>query len=258
MTVYRFGRLALALCAPLLLLGCILTPGKFTSTLSVNADRSFAFTYKGEVIAVDMADEMSKGLNSGSTDSDSESIEPKDADPEKKDSLFTPTAFQQDDDKAEAAKSKAEKESKNRAIAEALSKEAGYRSVQYVGDGKFIIDYAIKGTLNHSFIYPYNLDAEIMFPFIAIEVRANGAVRVKAPAFGNDKSGDKSMGMGGMGGEDKAAKLREGTFTLDTDAEIISQNNEDGVQTVNGRKTMVWKVTPLSQSAPTAVLKMAK
>lgn len=257
MTVYRFGRLALALCAPLLLLGCILTPGKFTSTLSVNADRSFAFTYKGEVIAVDMANEMSKGLNSGSTDSDSESIE--ESDPEKKDSLFTPTGLQQDDDKAEAAKSKAETEAKNRAVAEALSKEAGYRSVQYVGDGKFIIDYAIKGTLNHSFVYPYNLDAEIMFPFIAIEVRANGAVRVKAPAFGNEKSGgDKSMGMGGMGGEDKAAKLREGIFTLDTDAEIISQNNEDGVQTVSGRKTIVWKVTPLSQSAPTAVLKMNK
>jgi hypothetical protein len=259
MTVYRFGRLALALCAPLLLLGCILTPGKFTSTLSINADRSFAFTYKGEVIAVDMANEMSKGLNSSSSDSDSESIE--ETDPEKKDSLFTPTALQQDekaDEKAEAAKSKAETEAKNRAIAEALSKEAGYRSVQYVGDGKFIIDYAIKGTLDHNFVYPYNVDAEIIFPFIAIELRANGAVRMKAPAFGNEKNGgDKSMGMGGMG-EDKASRLREGTFTLDTDAEIISQNNEDGVQTINGRKTIVWKVTPLSQSAPTAVLKMAK
>jgi len=260
MNIHRIGRLALALCAPLLLFGCILTPGKFVSTLSVNADRSFTFTYKGEVIAVDMADEMSKGMSSGSSDSDAD--EETDPDAEKKDSLFIPTGLQDDDkadEKAEAAKSKAEKEAKNQAIAAALAKEAGYKSVQYVGDGKFIIDYAIKGTLDHNFIYPYNLDAEIMFPFIAIELRANGAVRVKAPAFGNDKSGgDKSMGMGGMGGEDKASKLREGTFTLDTDAEIISQNNEDGAQTVNGRKTMVWKITPLSQAAPTAVLKMAK
>jgi hypothetical protein len=261
MTIHRIGRLAFALCAPLLLFGCILTPGKFVSTLSINADRSFAFTYKGEVIAIDMGDEMSKSMSSGSSDSDSESIEEKDPDAEKKESLFIPTGLQDEeaDKKAEAAKSKAEKEAKNRAIAAALAKEAGYKSVQYVGDGKFIIDYAIKGTLDHNFVYPYNLDAEIMFPFIAIELRANGAVRVKAPAFGNEKSGgDKSMGMGGMGGDDKASKLREGTFTLDTDAEIISQNNEDGAPVVNGRKTMVWKITPLSQAAPTAVLKMAK
>lgn len=263
MTVYRFGRLALALCAPLLLLGCILTPGKFVSTLSVNADRSFAFTYKGEVIAIDMANEMSKGLGSGSGDGDSESEDEKD--PQARDSMFVPTALQagdrtddNTDDKADAARSRAETEAKNRAIAEALSKEAGYRSVQYVGDGKFVIDYAIKGTLDHNFVYPYNVDAEIIFPFIAIELRANGAVRVKAPAFGNEKSGgDKSMGMGGMG-EDKASRLREGTFTLDTDAQIISQNNEDGVRTVDGRKTIVWKVSPLSQSAPTAVLRMSR
>ena len=49
MRVYRL----VATILPLLLTGCLLTPGKFQSTLSINADRTFAFAYKGEVIAVD-------------------------------------------------------------------------------------------------------------------------------------------------------------------------------------------------------------
>lgn len=255
MRYQTIGRLALALCAPFLLVGCILTPGKFTSTLSVSADRSFTFTYKGEVIAVDMGDEMGKmGAPSSSEGSDMEGQESSDY---QSDAMLIPVGWGGDDAKADAATTKADTERKRRAIAEALAKEAGYKSVQYVGEGKYIIDYAITGRLDHNFVYPYNLDAEIIFPFIAIELRKNGAVRVKAPAFGDEKTAGKDS-MGGMGGagDDKTAKLRDGTFTLDTDAEIVSQNNEDGVQTVGGRKTIVWKVTPLSQAAPTAVLKM--
>ena len=46
-------RYLIAILAPLLLVGCILSPGKFTSTMTINADRTFAFTYQGEVIASD-------------------------------------------------------------------------------------------------------------------------------------------------------------------------------------------------------------
>src|ERR1700712_6012332 len=55
------ARLAGIIVAPLLLMGCLLTPGKFVSTMTVNADRTFAFTYKGEVIAMDPSS-MMKGL----------------------------------------------------------------------------------------------------------------------------------------------------------------------------------------------------
>ena len=48
----------------------------------------------------------------------------------------------------------------------------------------------------------------------------------------------------------------DGTFTLDTDAEIVSQNNEDGPQPAGGRKTISWKVSPLTRDAPTAVLRL--
>ena len=68
----RFGRFAFAAIAPLFLFGCILTPGKFVSSLTINKDRSFTFAYKGEVIAIDPADEFSKGLKSKDKGTDDE------------------------------------------------------------------------------------------------------------------------------------------------------------------------------------------
>lgn len=245
---HRIGRLALAIVTPLLLTGCLLTPGKFASTLSINADRSFTFAYKGEVVAFDPSDEMGKALKEGSEDepgSDSE-----DGDAKEDDTYFTPAALQSED--KDTAETDADKERKHRAIAEALTKEAGYRSVQYMGKGKYLIDYQVSGTLTHNFVYPYNLDAEVVFPFIAIELRKNGTVRLKAPAFGNESTGDQTPG------RSEATRLLDGTFTLDTDAEIISQNNEDGVQLVSGRKTIVWQANPLSKAAPLAVLRMTR
>jgi hypothetical protein len=238
-------RIALAIAAPLLLLGCLLTPGKFTSTLSINADRSFAFTYKGEVYAKD-TDGMSNALGKAAENDDDDADDAQQA-------AFILTAAEKDkgDDARTAAEKKAAADTKNRALAAALAKESGYRSVQYVGDGRFLIDYAISGTLDHAFIYPFNTDAEVVFPFIALELRGRDVIRVKAPAFANDSS---SAGMAGM---DSGASKLDGTFTLDTDAEIVSQNNEDGARTVAGRKTIVWHATPLTKDAPTASLRVA-
>lgn len=209
-------RLLLALSAPLLLAGCLLTPGKFTSKLVLNADRSFTFAYSGEVYAIDQS------MTSDSKDAD-------------------------------ATKKKAEAETKNRAMAEALSKEAGYRSVRYLGGGKFLIDYQTSGQLTHAFIYPFNLDAQAIVPFVAVELRGNGTVRVKAPGFANEAK-DQAGAMGGMG--DSGGDKLDGTFVLETDAEIVSQNNEDGPQAAGARKTISWKVSPLTRDAPTAVLRL--
>lgn len=241
----HWTRFALAIAAPLMLLGCVLTPGKFVSTLRIDADRSFAFTYVGEVIAVDPGSEFSKGMAEGMSDDTDDDAEPEGA-------SFTPIAQESPDDQAaEAAAKAAETEAKNKAIAETLSKEAGYRKVEYLGDNKFMIDYAITGRLTHNFIYPFNTDAQVVIPFIAIELRANDTVRVTAPAFANQTQSP-------VPGPGSAASTLDGTFTLSTDAEIVSQNNEDGAKTEGARKVIGWRATPLSKTAPMAVLKLAK
>lgn len=210
-----FVRLAAALGLPLLLAGCLLTPGKFTSRLVINADRSFTYSYVGEVHALD-PEQMKPGKDAAGAD-----------------------------DKRKA-------EVKARAIADALSKEAGYRSVRYLGDGAFAIDYQVSGTLTHNFIYPFNLDGQAIVPFVAVELRGNGTVRVKAPGFANQSKDE----LGPMSGAADSSDKLDGTFVLETDAELVSANNEEGPGTAGSRKTLTWKVSPLTRDAPTAVLRL--
>lgn len=242
-------RFLIAILAPLLLLGCVLTPGKFTSTMTINADRTFAFTYKGEVYAIDPSAAL-KGIGDKPTTEDT---------PDAKPAVYQIASTNRKAGKPPEIAPDADSETKNREIAAALSKEYGYRSVVYKGKGKFLIDYAIGGTLTHNFVYPFNSDAEAVFPFIVIELRQGNTVRIKAPGFAKGSGNDGAAGgMGGGMGQDSAAKLLDGTFTLDTDAEIISQNNEDGAKTAGGRRVISWRATPLTKDAPTAVLKLAR
>ena len=60
-----FMRFAFAAAASLILSSCILSPGKFVSTLHVAKDRSFTFTYVGEVIMLDPAGAMQQGMQEG-------------------------------------------------------------------------------------------------------------------------------------------------------------------------------------------------
>jgi hypothetical protein len=241
----RMKALALAVFAPAFLASCLLSPGKFTSTMTINADRTFVFTYKGEVIKIDPSSAM-KGIG------DKPSTDDEAAPTEAKPAVYQIAAKRKPN--ARAPDPQAEDDAKNREIAAALAKEVGYRSVVYQGKGKFLIDYAISGTLTHNFVYPFNSDAEAVFPFIVIELRQGGLVRIKAPGFADNSS--SNTGMNGMGGD--VRKAMDGVFTLDTDAEIISQNNEDGAKTNGKRRTIAWRATALTKDAPTAVLRLAR
>lgn len=252
----------------LLLQGCLVTPGKFDSSLDIRADRSFSFAYKGEVIASDMG----KGMSGLDGPGDADEIPLGDAVPESEQSAYStallwewtqdaPTAAESPDSspKEERFDGKSETtddpddETRMQAIAAALLKEKGFRAARYMGHRKFEIDYAISGTLTHAFLFPFNIDAQIVLPFVAVEMRGADRVRVKAPGYAN--GGDRNQSMIGGGAGDEAAKALNGTFTLTTDAEIISQNQEDGPSTGPHGKQVRWTVNPLTAEAPMAVLR---
>lgn len=246
--VQRLGALV-----PLLLLSaCLLTPGKFTSTLDIRADRSFSFTYQGEMIANDFGDDFGKSMKN----------EGENAPATGKNTAFYTDIAQRNDtgppqssggDGSEKAPGK-DKQVKMTAIADALMKEEGFRSVQYLGNNKFMVDYAISGRLDHSFVFPFNPDAQAVFPFLAAEVRKDGKVRIQAPGFANSSDKSSSPMGGGMG---DTSKDLDGTFTIITDAEIVSQNQEDGATTTARGKRISWKVSPLTRAAPMATLRFA-
>ena len=241
-----FLRAASALACCLMLGACLVTPGKFESTLDIRADRQFSFTYKGEIISSDM-----KGLGSSGEDLIGDDA------PEKKDSALHKTAMQKGSSGSFDNRSAAGDEAQMQAIAAALSKEKGFRSARYMGNHRFEIDYAISGRLTHNFLFPFNSDAEIVLPFVAVELRGDDRVRVKAPGYSNgfDKSREP-MGQSGPG--EDASKALDGHFTLTTDAEIVSQNQEDGAQNIAGGKKIVWRITPLTNEAPMATLRVSR
>ena len=241
-----FLRAASALACCLMLGACLVTPGKFESTLDIRADRQFSFTYKGEIISSDM-----KGLGSSGEDLIGDDA------PEKKDSALHKTAMQTGSSGSFDNRSAAGDEAQMQAIAAALSKEKGFRSARYMGNHRFEIDYAISGRLTHNFLFPFNSDAEIVLPFVAVELRGDDRVRVKAPGYSNgfDKSREP-MGQSGPG--EDASKALDGHFTLTTDAEIVSQNQEDGAQSVAGGRRIVWRITPLTNEAPMATLRVSR
>jgi hypothetical protein len=245
-------RAAGALAAILLLSACLVTPGKFTSTLDIRADRSFTFSYRGEVIASDMG-EQATTTGSGATDG-----------PQGDDSAYmVPVLWQDDRAKAEERFDQPEPvdEKKMQAIAAALMKEKGFTSAHYVGNRKFDIDYAISGTLDHAFLFPFNIDAQIVLPFVAVELRGDDRVRVKAPGFANsfDKAQGPSMGTPSVGGPgEDAAEAMDGRFTLTTDAQIVSQNEESGATDTPRGKQIVWTVTPQTSEAPSATLRLRR
>ncbi|MDB5691690.1 MAG: hypothetical protein JWO81_753 [Alphaproteobacteria bacterium] len=218
----RYARLALALAAPLLLVSCFLSPGKFVSTLDIRKDRSFTFTYVGEIISAEPKTTSGTGSSTGSGT---------DAQPSKP---AAPTA---------------ETIAQRKAVAEALSKEEGYRSVEYLGGDRFRVDYSVSGRLDRGFVYPINLDAMAFIPWIVAEVRKDGTVRVKAPGFG-----DPSEQLG-SGTPSEPAEGRQGTFTLTTDATLVMQNNEEGAAAGAPGSRIVWHITPTTKSVPTAVVR---
>lgn len=236
----RAWRLSVVLAAPLLLASCLLTPGRFASTLDIRSDRSFTFTYQGEAILTDPAGEASRNFSQAMAEAGTAE------DSGEADSSPAPSA------PVTPADETADMIVERKAIAEALAKEDGYRSVEYLGKGKYRIDCALTGRLDRSFIYPFNTDAEAIFPWIAVEVRKDGTARLKAPAFG-DAGGGSAM-PGSAPSLDQAVAGREGSFTLTTDADLVMHNNEEGAAPGPGTR-VVWKVTPTSKTVPTAVVR---
>jgi len=252
-----FMRFAFVAAAALTLSSCILSPGKFVSTLHIAKDRTFTFTYVGEVILLDPAAAMQQGMQDGlagagepgeggmiDLDSDGTGNSAEDG-------VGNTAGSAQPAKPAAPAPESAKSIAEAKAVAEALSKEVGYRSVEYLGRNKFRVDYSMTGKLDRSFVYPVNMDAKSIIPWLVVEVRKDRTARFQAIAFG-----DQDMDMGSAAKPDSGPKERDGTFTFTTDAELVMQNNEEGMAPGPGKK-VVWRVTPASKTVPTAVVRFA-
>lgn len=253
----------------LLAAACIFAPGKFTSQLDVRKDRSFAFHYTGEILMLPL-------------------MKPD------KEETFTPDACHNNDTSdervctpAEIASQKAEwekqREEKKKSDAQAaqmllggidpsnpesgkelaakLRRQSGWNKVEYLGDGKFDVDFSIAGKLDHDFVFPTMEGFPMSNAFVQILLRQDGTMRIDAPGFGpsnaNPAMTGMMSGMSGGGDQDKGPMaLADGTFTIMTDAQILANNTDEGPKAAPGGHALAWKVNPRTKAEPTALLKM--
>lgn len=298
-------KLAAALTAAAMLLvlaGCMVLPGKFASDLTLRKDGTFTFHYKGEIILAALAE--------GSKPSKVEEVpaEPFEQQPctdpvtdEAHDCSAAEIAQQRarwNDEQKDRKAARANEREQSRKMAQAfmggidpddpkaaeafaqrLARQQGFASVVSKGKGKFEVDYTATGRLDHDFTFPTIERLPMVMPFVSLIRRADGSVRVDAPAFSTAAANPVMPGLGAMAGAMAGSMgsakgagksgsrpgtdgppIAEGTFTLRTDGQILANNTDEGPQSeaASGLTRLDWKVDVRTAAAPTALIKLAK
>ncbi|MGV3511470.1 MAG: hypothetical protein ACO1OX_05645 [Novosphingobium sp.] len=282
----RTWTLAAATLATLLLAGCLLLPGRFTSAIDLRKDGTFSFAYRGEihVLALSkLADEERNRQN------DTASFEPSacfvDQTGEERPCTSNEIADQKrawEEDVATTRAAAAEKKKSDEQMAKAmlggidpsdpraaqefaerLRRQKGWKSVIDKGDGKFEVEYAITGKLTHDFSFPTVEKLPMVMPFVTVIRRADGSVRIDAPAFAAGGGNTPFMGMAAMAAEEKSQKaggggmpVMDGTLVLTTDGEILANNTDEGPVAGASGRMLQWKVSGRTKDAPTALVRI--
>ncbi|WP_088310077.1 hypothetical protein [Novosphingobium sp. B 225] len=287
----RLFAAATALGLSMLLAACLISPGKFSSSLDVRKDGRFSFSYTGEIYMLG----LSKLAELGDRNKEPPVFEPstcykddsmderkctKDELDQQKADWDTEQNRKSDKDKRDGEMAKAmfggldpTDPKAAQEFADRLSRQAGWKSVIYKGDGLYQVDFAISGRLDHDFNFPTIERFPMANSFVTLVRRADGSMRIDATGFGPSSTGGgmsnfaqlaamgAAMDKAGKDGEGKDEKpvlpQMEGTFTFTTDAEILANNTDEGPITVTTGKKLEWKVTPRTTVAPTALIKLA-
>ncbi|PXW69562.1 hypothetical protein C7451_11682 [Blastomonas natatoria] len=151
-----------------------------------------------------------------------------------------------------------------------IKKQKGWREVIHKGDGLFSVDYAVSGRIDQDYSFPTIERVQGISPFVVATARTNNAVRIDAPAFIG--AGQSSLLGGNMGGlmslfaaigassDGPEGKLlasmpkAEGSFTIRTDGEILTNNTEDGPSGSGALRVLEWKVNARRDRAPEALI----
>lgn len=294
--MHHWTKRIFAAAGALLLTGCLWGPGKFTSELTVRKNGTFVLDYRGQILLQLPPDEakaepwqdafahcFEKGepqvLNSvemridATIGGDGEAV----GEEVDKPRACTPTEVarlrtQYEREEAERVASKRREndeilrslglpgldDASNQAFAARMMKQRGWRSVRYVGNGVFDVDYHLEGTTAQDYVFPMMPDAEFMIPFVAIRRRNDGSVLVSAPAFtGGSGLGDRLGRAAAMSSKDNGPRSRaEGSFTVVTDGEILTNNSEDGPSRHPIGRQIRWDVTASTKKAPETLIRL--
>lgn len=258
-------RLIAALATSLLLTGCLLSPGKFVSTLDLQRDGSFTFTYVGEIVVTDTSGppaEFSASPCYDQTTSDERACTSAELAQQRKDFDAAQAANKDEGGLAGQGMGEFGSEESIAELVDQLQKQQGWKSVRYRGNRIIDVEYAISGNLSHGFAFPLIDGGGAVMPFVTITRRKDGNVKVAAPAYSGGGSGGEMAGLGALAGASgtsgKPAQPKpEGTFTVSTDGRILTNNTEEGPIASAGRSVLTWAVNSRLDKGPEALIGLA-
>lgn len=279
----------------LVLGGCFMTPGKFTAELTITGPDSFTFRYDGEIAFLGLSRLAQAGAATDAAFKAEPCYN--DETFAERPCTAGELARQRaawDAGAAERA-AQAKKEAAQIAalmggidptdpkaaekLASLLLRQKGWERVVHKGDGVFDVSYRASGTMGHDFTFPMIEGFPPVNPFVQVFLRKGGQVRINAPGFApqnSDAGGIGAlMGMGQIGamaatgasapGEGpEAAALKampriDGTFTVRAASgmRILANNTDEGPSAGTDGEMLVWRVTPRTLQAPTALIAAA-
>ena len=280
----KIFRIAAAGAIALLTWGCFLSPGKFDASLDLRRNGSFRYTYAGEMILAvpgaggeaadppfDPEGQVCTGPSDGATGAD----DAEDIFGESRD--CTPAEIEEKRKEWEAGRAERIAGKKRDAemarsmfggidpadtrtmdeFARRLQGQSGFRRIQHKGNGIFDVEYELSGRLDHDFVFPVFPDVDLVLPFVKVHRLTGNRVRIVAPAFVQQQEGFK--GMGGMFAGDKPGATLprpQGNFTITTDAQILTNNTQDGPTGGAAARVLKWVIGPLDNKKPEALLQL--
>lgn len=281
MIAMKLRAVALAGASALMLSGCLLSPGQFTSQLELMKDGSFAYSYDGEIQML----ALSKLAEMGNQVDDEFEAMCWDDDFETRDCTPGEVAEQKSEWDAEAdeRRAKNEREAEQmkaflggidpsdpeaaQELADKLARQRGWNTVEYKGDGLFDVDFAISGRLTHDFVFPTIEKLPMANSFVSVILRDEGQVRIDAPGFAAQGGGNPMQGMmagmaglagmsetEGSDGKTPRLVLADGEFSIVTDGRILANNTDEGPQRHARGQVLSWNITPRTEQAPTALI----
>ncbi len=272
----------------LLLSGCFITPGKFTSELVMMEQDQFTFSYEGEIFFLALADLAAMGAANDTFEAscwDEETFEDRECTAEE---VAEQKAEWEAGAEARAAKNAREAEQMSAImgginpndpeasaeLVQLLMRQKGWERVEDKGDGVFDVSYSITGSLSHDFMFPVIEGFPTTNPFVQMIMRDGDVVRVNAPGFtAQGEGGPMGPLMGGMPGMAGLAALSEGeengekmpniptidgTFTIVTSGKILANNTDEGANPTPNGEMLTWEISPRTKAAPTALIDMSR
>ncbi len=279
----RWLAIAVAAGAALALAACMVSPGKFESTLDLRRDGTFTYTYNGEIHILALSQLAGMGPQAESSEDDF--IETPcwdDETYEERECTEEEIAQQRVDWEAskESSRAAAEREAEQmRAIlggidpsdpaaaeelAERLRRQEGWKRVEHRGDGLFDVEFSITSRMSHDFSFPTFERFPIPSSFVTANVRQGRTVRIEAPGFAPQSSGSTYQAMmmneTGLGqsapNPDTPVPEIEGTFRIVTDGQILANNTDEGPVAGAGGQVLEWKINRRTESAPMALIQL--